>query len=1412
MKLTKNEWLHDAGRQMMKNPIVVATVVLGLLAMALLQVAGAQSFSTTTVQGTMYLASGQAATGTLRVSWPAFTTANGQAVAAGSSTVTIAPDGFVSMNLAPNVGATPAGLFYTAIFYMSDGTTNTQYWVVPAAAQASLAQVQSKVMPAAQAVQAVSKAYVDQTISTLSQSMVTASGGSLSGPLYLNSDPTQPLQAADKHYVDTAVSQVAPITLAPGSAGQIAYYTGNGSAIGGMSTVPLAAGGTGSATAAGALQNLGGISTTATSQQTITGPVSANVNGTYAITVFGAKGDCTGNGPTSGCTDNSSAIQNAINAAYITGASVLLPTNPSATGPTVYYVGATLNPKGVSIFSNAGAGRNVGGGGFWPNVAVRGAPGKDVFAPGDPTSPGYVAPLNGFTVRDIGIIVDDSIDVSSTLGAHRKPGKTCFDVLATSSSTVVTSNTCEFQPGDVGQNITLTDGTNTLSTTIASIGLTGSLYATTATLAASWTHATHANSTMYVSVMGMPTLARVGNCAWAYDDTSTGGVNGISPAAFSDLTIVTTSTTWQNNSCAFFMQGPAGQPYDTVWSHVFNRTYWGYVAVPADNLTSGNGAFGDYNVVEESQNQSMVPWLTYNGDWTTVRAMQTSTARWGPQILLTGGGPEIAPNNWTVDNIELEEAGVSLSGGGWRVSGTNQIVRNSWIGAAPYAMPAQWDADASKCENCFSNGQVNVTGFLNAFSFGDDAGELVMNDTGFKNSCKALRQFNPFDASEPAVPTTCAVVNSRQTNAFAHTAEFVANGDETAPYNNQADLWVWPADMDTYGTALPVIVADAASESGQHGMFLNGTGGAIAYLNGKAIIVGQSGSPQANLPPTKNHMCFRAKADSGSGSVTFSFQAPLQTTTLGSVSPSLSTSYGTYCFDADLTGLSGDSANFNISTSTVNVDLAWISVHPWSQQTNTYGLNVAGGTAMTANHGTGTSLQHSDGTGTSGVCFFTADGSCTAKAGALQSGTTATTESAGDNSTKVATDAFVLANAPSMGAAGRTPYGTIFSANTTSSPTLAGSLSSFTSNGVTPANSGGALVFTGGPGNWTQSIDYNYNTQLPIWTMDATYTVGTPGPATYGIGFGLRSNAASGNYQPVTLYMDSSNTASSGGVYLNNGPSHTQIAPASPEVVSFSGGDTIRVYLTRVYDTVSGFVLDVNTGSIANVIYQYAFNSSATGATNSVPNIGTFSIYNLGGTQTVTSLKISSGLPKGADIACIGDSKTVGYWAGTFASGWCMQLQASYKAYQLASGYGESADLLANVPEIIALAPKYAIVMTGGNDRRYSVSLATTESNIATAVSALQAAGITVYVATYPVENSGVSMASLNSWIVSTYPTNSIDINNGFSQTGSGVPATWLNVDGIHPSGYFHSSIAQQIATRLQRDSAKQQFPFYVTP
>ena len=116
MKLTNKEWFR--ARKWMG---------VCLLGIACASIAYAQAFSTTTVQGTVYLANGMAGSGTLQLSWPAFTTANNQSVAAGRTTATIGTDGFVSVNLAPNVGAMPGGLYYTAVYYMSDGTTSTEY-------------------------------------------------------------------------------------------------------------------------------------------------------------------------------------------------------------------------------------------------------------------------------------------------------------------------------------------------------------------------------------------------------------------------------------------------------------------------------------------------------------------------------------------------------------------------------------------------------------------------------------------------------------------------------------------------------------------------------------------------------------------------------------------------------------------------------------------------------------------------------------------------------------------------------------------------------------------------------------------------------------------------------------------------------------------------------------------------------------------------------------------------------------------------------------------------------------------------------------------------------------------------------------------------------------------------------------
>jgi hypothetical protein len=168
--------------------------------------------TTTTVAGTVYRADGSAASGTLLVSWPAFSTDTDQAIAAGSISTSIGSNGYVSVQLAPNSGAYPAGTYYTAVYHLSDGTVSREYWVVPAVANVSISSVRAQLAPATVAVQPVSKSYVDTSLAAITGNYVPLAGGTMSGPLQLPGDPASQNQAATKHYVDASAATELPLT------------------------------------------------------------------------------------------------------------------------------------------------------------------------------------------------------------------------------------------------------------------------------------------------------------------------------------------------------------------------------------------------------------------------------------------------------------------------------------------------------------------------------------------------------------------------------------------------------------------------------------------------------------------------------------------------------------------------------------------------------------------------------------------------------------------------------------------------------------------------------------------------------------------------------------------------------------------------------------------------------------------------------------------------------------------------------------------------------------------------------------------------------------------------------------------------------------------------------------------------
>jgi hypothetical protein len=209
----------------------------------------------TSVIDTVYLANGAPAQGVLMITWPAFVAASGSAVGAGTLDVTLGTSGALNVSLEANAGATPEGVYYTVVYQLGPGEVRTEYWVVPMSSPATLAQVRTT-PGAGTAAQPVSmqyvntalaakandsavlhlagtetvtgtktfsappnvpapvgtgdvanKAYVDSSVQAVGAgNYLPTAGGAMTGPLTLSGNPTAPMQAAAKQYVDSSVT------------------------------------------------------------------------------------------------------------------------------------------------------------------------------------------------------------------------------------------------------------------------------------------------------------------------------------------------------------------------------------------------------------------------------------------------------------------------------------------------------------------------------------------------------------------------------------------------------------------------------------------------------------------------------------------------------------------------------------------------------------------------------------------------------------------------------------------------------------------------------------------------------------------------------------------------------------------------------------------------------------------------------------------------------------------------------------------------------------------------------------------------------------------------------------------------------------------------------------------------------
>ena len=176
------------------------------------------------ISDTVYRADGSPAQGTVVILWPAFTTADGQPVAPGILTVSLGPNGEFNAGLAPNTGASPAGAYYRATYKLNDGTTNSEYWVVPATQTTTIAAIRSKLVPANQAAQFLTRDFADSNYMNLTASQTVAGAKTFASSPAVP-DPVNPTDAASKAYVDANSGGSANLASPP-PIGNVAPNTG----------------------------------------------------------------------------------------------------------------------------------------------------------------------------------------------------------------------------------------------------------------------------------------------------------------------------------------------------------------------------------------------------------------------------------------------------------------------------------------------------------------------------------------------------------------------------------------------------------------------------------------------------------------------------------------------------------------------------------------------------------------------------------------------------------------------------------------------------------------------------------------------------------------------------------------------------------------------------------------------------------------------------------------------------------------------------------------------------------------------------------------------------------------------------------------------------------------------------------
>jgi len=297
---------------------------------------------------------------------------------------------------------------------------------------------------------------------------------------------------------------------------------------------------------------------------------------------------------------------------------------------------------------------------------------------------------------------------------------------------------------------------------------------------------------------------------------------------------------------------------------------------------------------------------------------------------------------------------------------------------------------------------------------------------------------------------------------------------------------------------------------------------------------------------------------------------------------------------------------------------------------------------------------------------------------------------------------------------------------------------------------------------------------------------------TYGFSVGMRS-VNSFSLNSMAVFPNTSNDANTGRFEFftqSNGNSFVStFRMGSGSAVANAVNDKLVVSMERNNSTVRMTLYNETTQTVAaDTTVTISLTSTPIMPNAAVPTIW---FHSTSGTVLIDSFYFQDYEPQTADVAFVGDSKTLGYGTTTFTNTFASILGQTFPYYAVYAGFGDrTQEVRSRLPEIIAMKPKVVILAIGSNDIRNSVTTGTWQANYSYIDNTLRSNGIQVYHCLPFKENQsggGVDLTSQKNWIAANFVGRTIDT---WTPTNE---ASCLYSDGIHLNDRGHKRVATSI-------------------